>query len=188
MDQLPVEKLVATDTQQQVEINTLHEMHGENTAKIEENTVKIDAVSGWAAFIKTPIGIAVSGLLVTMIGAATVGITKWMTTGNIPIGPIPVEVTNWPETPKPVEPVIIVKERRKVILYVTAADSAAAKELTDTVKDVDVTVDPTINSAGATYLFRGKNVPLPCGALLDASGKVVDVQPFAGVPAMLGKK
>jgi hypothetical protein len=78
----------------------------------------------------------------------------------------------------------------KLILYTTAALDAKKVAADPMLVRFVVTVDAKTYQAGDVYPFGGKNIPLPCAAVLDNTGKVLEVIAFASAPelAVLAQK
>ncbi len=68
-----------------------------------------------------------------------------------------------------------------MVVYITAGMDAQKLLADPVVKNTlaSVSVDPKMYSAGDVYPFGGKNVPVPCAAILKADGTVLDVSSFS---------
>lgn len=130
---------------------------------------------------------------VAALVAALTLIASAFSTGRwvFPVAPtIPPVVIVTPDVP-PVGPVVppvivppVVTPALKVILYSTKETLANAQAIagdSGLKKLASVTADATLFPAGSAYPFNGKSIPVPCMSLSDASGKVVDVAPFAAL-------
>lgn len=114
----------------------------------------------------------------TLIGSS-------FTAGRFTAPTVPVEVKPAPivapEVKPDVTPIIppvpIVEPKaqlNKVVIYRTELLSRL-----DLAKlPAKVFVDPKVYAEGSSYPWGGKSVPLPCMALIDNGGKVIDVAPF----------
>lgn len=84
-----------------------------------------------------------------------------------PIGP--------PITP----PITPTAQTNKIVLYQTSAGEGT-KLLTDPLlKGLPITVDATEYAKGMVYNFGGKEVAMPCAAVIDSTGKVLNVVTFS---------
>jgi len=95
------------------------------------------------------------------------------------VAPTPTPTPAPAPTPTPVKPAA---HGTLTIYPVAGIDAKAAalalKDLAATIK-----VDGHVWPAGSVYPFKGKSIPLPCMALADSSGAVLDVAPFVQATA-----
>jgi hypothetical protein len=152
-------------------IQALIDKHEENADQIAALAKKLDT---WGSLLSTPSGKIVGAMLVSM---ATLFIT-WVSGKMDPTPhPAPAPVINivGGDTVSPIQPPV--KSLAGLTLYCTASTVSVASD--QSIKGLPVTADQKPYADGSTYPFGGKNIPVPCMAWKDATGTVVDVQPFS---------
>lgn len=91
-------------------------------------------------------------------------------------GAITGRVTAPAPTPSPI--VAPAAAGNKIVVYATPAVDTKAI-LADASLAKVVSIDPVSYQPGSFYPFAGKQIPVPCAAIVNSAGAVLDVQPFS---------
>jgi len=152
-------------------IADLHDKHEENAAKIGTHEDKLDKLElvtqAWSAFLSTPVGKVVGGLLISWLTFASVWLSGKMDQKQVPV---PIVVDQPVAAPHP--PVDAAKPaavNKVTYIITTATDVAILKGLPPGAVEV-------LSADHKLYSFNKELYPLPVAVTRDTAGQDLDVK------------